>query len=112
MFASNIEKEDRVDMKPVLSINIFCQEKQHFSLWNVVHCVRVEIKQYKPRVHVYCVPKHYGGPWTNKLVAVQDSIPTFRDKSGRNAYHSILLYDILYYSQEKELQPHCFKHVK
>ena len=61
-------------------MNIFCQEKQHFSLWNVVNCVRVEFRQYKPQVHVYCVPKHYGEPWTNKLVPVQDSIQVFVTK--------------------------------
>ena len=44
------------------------------------HGVRVEFKQRKPQVHVYCVPKHYGGPWTNKLVAVQVSIQVFVTK--------------------------------
>ena len=69
-----IEKEDRADIKPSLSMNIFCQEKQHFSLWNVVHCVRVEFKQYKPQVHVYCVPKHYGGPWTMDIYNRMDIV--------------------------------------
>ena len=79
-------------------MTIFCQQKQNFNLWNVIHCVRVEIKQYKPRVHVYCVPKHYDGPWTNKLVAVYNLIQVFVTKVEE--MHVILFYQMIYTSNQ------------
>ena len=59
---------------------------------------------YKLRVHVYCVPKHYGGPWTNKLVAAHNLIQVFVTKVEEMHVIDFVKWYILYYLQEKELQ--------